>query len=43
LRIVAKNGAGVDSVDMEAARAQGVAVAVAQAANAPPLPSMHWR
>ena len=35
LRIVAKNGAGVDSVDMEAARAQGVAVAVAQAANAP--------
>ncbi len=35
LRIVAKNGAGVDSVDMEAARTQGVAVAVAQAANAP--------
>ncbi|MGE8319815.1 MAG: NAD(P)-dependent oxidoreductase [Comamonas sp.] len=35
LRIVAKNGAGVDSVDLEAARAQGVAVAVALAANAP--------
>lgn len=35
LRIVAKNGAGVDSVDIEAARAQGVAVAVALAANAP--------
>ncbi|WP_043004789.1 NAD(P)-dependent oxidoreductase [Comamonas testosteroni] len=35
LRIVAKNGAGVDSVDMEAARTRGVAVAVAQAANAP--------
>jgi len=35
LRIVAKNGAGVDSVDIEAARAQGVAVAMAPAANAP--------
>ncbi|WP_280191369.1 NAD(P)-dependent oxidoreductase [Delftia sp. PS-11] len=35
LRIVAKNGAGVDSVDRQAARAQGVAVAVALAANAP--------
>ena len=35
LRIVAKNGAGVDSVDIEAARSQGVAVAVALAANAP--------
>lgn len=35
LRIVAKNGAGVDSVDLAAARDQGVAVAVALAANAP--------
>ncbi|MBS0294135.1 MAG: hydroxyacid dehydrogenase [Proteobacteria bacterium] len=35
LRIVAKNGAGVDSVDLDAARAQGVCVAVALAANAP--------
>ncbi|MEG3063272.1 MAG: hydroxyacid dehydrogenase [Comamonas sp.] len=34
LRIVAKNGAGVDSVDLEAARARGIAVAVAPGANA---------
>ncbi|RAR71649.1 D-3-phosphoglycerate dehydrogenase [Paracidovorax anthurii] len=34
LRIVAKNGAGVDSVDREAARRRGVAVAVAPGANA---------
>ena len=34
LKIVAKNGAGVDSVDLVAARKRGVAVAVAPAANA---------
>ena len=34
LKIVAKNGAGVDSVDLAAARQRGVAVAVAPAANA---------
>jgi D-3-phosphoglycerate dehydrogenase len=34
LRIVAKNGAGVDSVDLAAARARGIAVAVAPGANA---------
>lgn len=34
LKIVAKNGAGVDSVDLAAARQYGVAVAVAHAANA---------
>ncbi|MDA8457199.1 hydroxyacid dehydrogenase [Acidovorax sp. GBBC 3334] len=34
LRIVAKNGAGVDSVDRAAARDRGVAVAVALGANA---------
>lgn len=34
LRIVAKNGAGVDSVDLPAARARQIAVAVAPAANA---------
>ena len=34
LRIVAKNGAGVDSVDLDAARTRQIAVAVAPAANA---------
>lgn len=34
LRIVAKNGAGVDSVDLDAARRRGIAVAVAPGANA---------
>jgi D-3-phosphoglycerate dehydrogenase / 2-oxoglutarate reductase len=34
LKIIAKNGAGVDSVDLAAARQRGVAVAVAPAANA---------
>lgn len=34
LKIVAKNGAGVDSVDLAAARQRSVAIAVAPAANA---------
>ncbi len=34
LRIVAKNGAGVDSVDIEEAARRGIAVAVASGANA---------
>ena len=34
LRLVAKNGAGVDGIDLDAARARGVAVAVAPGANA---------
>ncbi len=34
LKIIAKNGAGVDSVDLGAARQRGIAVAVAPAANA---------
>ena len=34
LRLVAKNDAGVDGIDLDAARARGVAVAVAPGANA---------
>ncbi|BEU96063.1 hydroxyacid dehydrogenase [Acidovorax sp. DW039] len=34
LRIVAKNGAGIDGIDLEAARQRGVAVTVAPGANA---------
>ena len=34
LRIVAKNGAGIDSVDLDAARRLGIAVAVAAGGNA---------